>query len=113
MEQVFFLLYNIFKLTDPFVRQFHTGGICRTSPETPRSVSIREARPTVGVRRCRFDWKWFLENKAKKKNMLHVIPKFWLMYIGIVHFLLFPPLKTFTKHLHNDYLIKINTLLLR
>lgn len=113
MEQVFFLLYNIFKLAHPFVRQFPTAWWYLSDIAwNARSVSIREARPTVGVRRCRFDWKWFLGNKAKKK-MLHVIPKFWLMYIGIVHFLLFPPLKTFTKHLHNDYSVKINTLLLR
>lgn len=88
----FFLLYNIFKLAHPFVRQFPTAWWYLSDiAGNARSVSSREARPTVGVRRCRFDWKWFLENKSKKK-LLHVIPKFWFMYIGLSTILLTPPL---------------------
>lgn len=81
-------------------RRKRTVGLDKRS-ETDRGC------PTMSV------WLKMVSRKQSKKKMLHVIPKFWLMYIGIVHFLLFPPLKTFTKHLHNDYSIKINTLLLR
>lgn len=111
----FFKLYNIFKLAHPFVRQFHTAWWYLSNiVGNARSVLIREARPTVGVRRCRFDWKWFLKNKSKKK----IAPRYSEILIHvywIVHYSLNPPppLKTFTKHLHNDYLIKIYTLLLR
>lgn len=87
----FFKLYNIFKLAHPFVRQFPTAWWYLSDiAGNARSVSSREARPTVGVRRCRFDWKWFLENKSKKK-LLHVIPKFWFMYIGLSTILWTPP----------------------
>lgn len=110
----FFLLYNIFKLAHPFVRQFPTAWWYLSDiAGNARSVSIREARPTVGVRRCRFDWKWFLENKSKK-NCSALFRNFDSCILDCP---LFseppPPLKTFTKHLHNEYLIKINTLLLR
>lgn len=90
------------------------GGICRTSPETHgRSRVEKRDRPWVS------DDVGLIENGFSKTNQKKKIaPRYSGILIHvywIVHYSLNPPppLKTFTKHLHNEYLIKINTLLLR